>query len=95
MEFESDSNKKFTLRKTQSRVPIWKNAVEKVLPLISQKSDTQAVDHSMVLAQNYIERMREAKKEHEGIEEEIEELQKRQKELERKWETEEISFDDL
>ncbi|MFB6115313.1 MAG: hypothetical protein ABEK04_03395, partial [Candidatus Nanohalobium sp.] len=60
-----------------------------------QTSDSQAIDQSVKLGRKYIERMRDAKKEYEEIEEEIQELRKRQRQLKRDWETGEISFDDL
>lgn len=85
----------YKFRKTDKRKEIFESAIDKVGNLISQKSDSQAIDQSVKLGRRYIERMREAKKEHEEIEEQIKELRERQRKLERNWETEEIKFSDL
>lgn len=95
MKFEPDSDKFYKFRKTKTRTEILRSAVERYLPLISQSSDSQAVDQAVRLGNKYLDRMRDAKKEHERLEEEIQELRERQRELKEKWETGEISFEDV
>lgn len=85
----------YKFRKTGKREQIFETAIDRIGNLISQKSNSQAIDHSVKLGTRYIDRMREAKKEHERLEREIEEKKERQRELRQKWETEEISFEDL
>jgi hypothetical protein len=85
----------FEFRKTDKRKEIFGSAIDRIGNLISQKSDSQAIDHSVKLGTKYIDRMRDAKKEYEEIEDKISELESRQRDLEDKWETEEISFSDI
>lgn len=85
----------YEYRKTDKREEIFESAIDRIGNLISQKSDSQAIDHSVKLGTRYIDRMREAKKEYEKIEEEIQELEKRREELKNRWETQEIKFSDI
>jgi len=85
----------YKFRKTGKREEIFETAIDKIGNLISQKSDSQAIDKSVKLGTRYIDRMRDAKKEYREINKEIEDLRERQRELKSKWETEEISFKDI
>lgn len=85
----------YEFRKTKKRKEIFSSAIDRIGNLISQKSDSQAIDHSVKLGTRYIDRMRDAKKEYEEIERDLEELRERQDELKSKWETEEIRFEDI
>lgn len=85
----------YKFRKTDKRKEIFESAIDEIGSLISQTSDSQAIDQSVKLGRKYKERMRDAKKEYEQIEEKIEELRERQRKLKRDWETKEIRFSDL
>ena len=85
----------YEFRKTKKRKEIFGSAIDRIGNLISQKSDSQAIDHSVKLGTRYIDRMREAKKEYEDINKQIEELEEEKDALKSRWETEEIRFEDI
>ena len=85
----------YKFRKTGKREEIFEAAIDQVGRLISQKSRSQAIDHSVKMGTKYLDRMREAKKDYKKLEKEIEELETRKQELKSRWETEEIGFEDI
>lgn len=86
---------RYSLKKSKDRVEIYRRANERILPLISKTSDTQALDESVRMGLRYLDRMADAKKKVEEKQEKIEELQDEIDELKQKWETEEVEFNDI
>jgi 3-deoxy-D-manno-octulosonic-acid transferase len=86
----------YEYRKTKKRKQIFESAIDRIGQLISQTSDSQAIDRSVKLGTRYIDRMREVKNErYTDIQEQIKELEEEKRQLEERWETEEIKFEDI
>jgi hypothetical protein len=92
IDHENDT-KEFRLTKTRS--DIWNEIMLKVRPVIKYRfsSASKAIDVSGELGARYIDRMIDVYTgRYQEIEEEIEALEQEKKQLEEKWETEEVKF---
>lgn len=85
----------YRFSKTKKRKTLFERAIDRISPLISQTSRSQAVDQAVEMGERYLDRMQEAKKEYESLEKEKQDIERQQRELRQKWETEEIKFEDI
>jgi len=83
------------MKVNERREELFDRIEDVVLPLISYTSAARGREESMRLGPKYVEMMREKKKELPEIDDEIQELQEKKKDIREKWETGQVTFDDI